>query len=43
MIKEVEWAKQFHVDDHFGTPDDDFGAQVLNLPVAQHLVDHYKK
>ena len=27
MIKEIEWAKQFHVDDHFGTPNDDFGAQ----------------
>lgn len=27
MIKEVEWAKQFHVDDHFGAIDDDFGAQ----------------
>ncbi|MGQ9733225.1 MAG: hypothetical protein ACUVX8_18360 [Candidatus Zipacnadales bacterium] len=27
IIKEVEWAKQFHVDDHFGTPDDNFGAQ----------------
>jgi len=37
MIKETEWAKQFHVDDHFGTPKDDFGAQwrflgmILNL------------
>lgn len=27
MIKEIEWAKQFHVDDHFGTPSDSFGAQ----------------
>lgn len=27
MIKEIEWSKQFHVDDHFGTPTDDFGAQ----------------
>lgn len=27
MIKETEWAKQFHVDDHFGTPQDNFGAQ----------------
>ncbi len=27
IIKESEWAKQFHVDDHFGTPRDDFGAQ----------------
>lgn len=27
MIKEVEWAKQFHVDDHFGAITDDFGAQ----------------
>ena len=27
MIKESEWAKQFHVDDHFGTPSDNFGAQ----------------
>lgn len=27
MIKEIEWAKQFHVDDHFGTPSDNFGAQ----------------
>ena len=24
--KEVEWARQFHVDDHFGKPTDDFGA-----------------
>ena len=27
MVKELEWAKQFHVDDHFGTPESDFGAQ----------------
>lgn len=27
MTKELEWAKQFHVDSHFGTPQDDFGAQ----------------
>lgn len=27
MMKELEWAKQFHVDSHFGTPKDDFGAQ----------------
>jgi len=27
IIKETEWAKQFHVDSHFGTPEDDFGAQ----------------
>jgi len=27
IMKEVEWAKQFHVDDHFGTPTDNFGAQ----------------
>jgi len=27
MIKESEWAKQFHVDNHFGTPADNFGAQ----------------
>ncbi|RME84111.1 MAG: hypothetical protein D6775_06350, partial [Caldilineae bacterium] len=27
MIKEIEWSKQFHVDNHFGTPQDDFGAQ----------------
>ncbi len=27
MMKELEWAKQFHVDDHFGTPKDNFGAQ----------------
>jgi len=27
IVKEIEWAKQFHVDDHFGTPADDFGAQ----------------
>lgn len=23
MIKEIEWAKQFHVDEHFGAPTDD--------------------
>ena len=27
IIKEIEWAKQFHVDSHFGTPADNFGAQ----------------
>ncbi|RME05911.1 MAG: hypothetical protein D6803_07835 [Anaerolineae bacterium] len=27
IIKENEWAKQFHVDNHFGTIEDDFGAQ----------------
>jgi hypothetical protein len=27
IIKEIEWAKQFHVDDHFGTIEDTFGAQ----------------
>ncbi len=26
IIKENEWAKQFHVDDHFGTVEDNFGA-----------------
>lgn len=25
--KEMEWARQFHVDEPFGTPSDDFGAQ----------------
>ena len=27
IVKELEWAKQFHVDFHFGTPQDNFGAQ----------------
>ena len=27
IIKELEWAKQFHVDSHFGRPEDAFGAQ----------------
>ncbi|MGB9612518.1 MAG: LysM peptidoglycan-binding domain-containing protein [Bryobacteraceae bacterium] len=27
IIKEIEWAKQFHVDSHFGKPTDNFGAQ----------------
>lgn len=27
IIKEIEWAKQFHVDEHFGTPTENFGAQ----------------
>lgn len=27
ITKELEWAKQFHVDSHFGTPEDNFGAQ----------------
>ena len=27
IIKELEWAKQFHIDSHFGTPEDSFGAQ----------------
>ena len=37
ILKEVEWAKQFHVDEHFGTPKSDFGAywrfagMVLNM------------
>ena len=26
ILKEAEWARQFHVDDHFGTPTSDFGA-----------------
>ncbi len=26
ILKETEWARQFHVDDHFGTPNSDFGA-----------------
>ena len=26
ILKEVEWARQFHVDDHFGTADSNFGA-----------------
>lgn len=26
ILKETEWARQFHVDDHFGTPDSNFGA-----------------
>jgi hypothetical protein len=27
IVKELEWAKQFHVDEHFGTPLANFGAQ----------------
>ena len=27
IIKELEWAKQFHIDGHFGRPEDAFGAQ----------------
>ncbi|MFC2078055.1 hypothetical protein ACFLTM_04530 [Candidatus Bipolaricaulota bacterium] len=27
IVKELEWAKQFHIDAHFGVPEDDFGAQ----------------
>ena len=27
IMKELEWAKQFHVDAHFGQPTDPFGAQ----------------
>ena len=26
ILKEVEWARQFHVDEHFGTPKSNFGA-----------------
>lgn len=26
ILKEVEWARQFHVDDHFGLPDTEYGA-----------------
>lgn len=27
IVKELEWAKQFHIDSHFGTPESNFGAQ----------------
>jgi len=27
IVKELEWAKQFHIDAHFGTPEDEYGAQ----------------
>ena len=27
IVKEIEWAKQFHIDSHFGRPEDGFGAQ----------------
>jgi len=27
IVKELEWAKQFHIDSHFGVPSDDYGAQ----------------
>jgi len=27
ILKETEWGKQFHVDNHFGAPQDPFGAQ----------------
>jgi len=27
IVKELEWAKQFHIDSHFGKPEDAFGAQ----------------
>jgi len=27
IIKELEWAKQFHIDAHFGLPSDQYGAQ----------------
>jgi len=27
IVTELEWAKQFHIDASFGTPEDDFGAQ----------------
>ena len=27
IVKATEWGKQFHVDFHFGTPSDNFGAQ----------------
>lgn len=48
MIKEVEWAKQFHVDDHFGTPEDDFGAQgrftgMIILMEAKMQADYFLK
>jgi len=34
IIKETEWAKQFHVDDHFGTPSDNFGAHQRFMGMA---------
>ena len=51
MTKESEWAKQFHVDFHFGTPEDKFGAQwrfvgmILNAESkmqAQYALTHLK-
>jgi len=43
IMKEAEWAKQFHVDFHFGTVNDNFGAQqrfggmMLNVEAKMQL------
>jgi len=51
IIKEAEWAKQFHVDGHFGSPSSNFGAQwrfvgmVMNASAktqAAYLLQHLR-
>ncbi len=38
ITKELEWARQFHVDEHFGTPSDDFGAQQRFIGIIMALM-----
>ncbi|MBZ0275362.1 MAG: hypothetical protein K8I60_04425 [Anaerolineae bacterium] len=44
IVKETEWARLFHVDKHFGTPTDNFGAQerfagmVMALSAKMHVM-----
>ena len=49
IVKEVEWAKQFHNDEHFGSANDDFGAywrfagMILNFEAkmqAEYFLQH---
>jgi len=48
ILKEAEWARQFHVDDHFGAADADFGAQwrfvgmVMNLNAKMQAMSFLK-
>jgi len=38
IVKELEWAKLFHIDDHFGTPQDNFGAHQRFMGMVMALM-----
>lgn len=48
ILKEAEWARQFHVDDHFGTPASDFGADwrfvgmIMNMSAKMQTAAFFK-